>query len=297
MKFGEKHVYMDDLAGAAGGGGAADPGASAGADAAAGAAGTQPGAAQGAGAGAGDGGNPSGSALSGGSEWSLQSIPEKFQVKGEDGEIDITATIRKVDEHRAQLEKRMGTGGIRPKSADEYKLPESDAFKGLDLDPTAAKAFKEKAHGMGLSQQQYEGIMTEWATLAPALVNAGQTETVDAAVNTLKEVWKGDYEANIKESFRAVNKVAEAAGIPYEEVEKAIGNNPVAIRMFAALAKEMREDATPPAAAGATGGGSQSSSDYMQENWAAYSDPKHPQHKAVTDRYQAMSTRENRGKS
>ena len=287
MNFGARHVYMDDLAGAAGGGAGAgaDPGA-------AGAATTQPGGTAGAGTAAGAGGDAAGSALSAGSEWTPQSIPEKFRVAGDDGELDLAASLRKVDEHRSALEKRMGTGDIRPKSADDYKLPDTDVFKGLQLDEAGAKAFRQEAFDMGLTPKQYEAVMGKWASLAPELVNAGQAETVETAVSSLKEVWKDDYDANIKESFRVVNQVADKAGISFAEVEKAIGNNPVAIRLFAALGVEMREDATPPAANGGTGGGAQTRSEYVAENWPAYSNPQDPKHKMVTDRAAALAARE-----
>lgn len=225
---------------------------------------------------------PAASALSGGNEWTPQSIPEKYRVNGEDGQLDLAATVRKVDEHRSALEKRMGVGDIRPKTADEYKLPETDAFKALPLDPATTKAFQAKAHGWGLSQSQYENVMAEYATLAPQLVQAGQAETVDSAVGSLKEAWGADYDKNIRESHRVVSRVAESAGIPYDEVEKAIGNNPVAIRLFAALAPEMREDSTPAAANGAPGAGAQTHQEYISENWAAYSNPRDPKHAAVS---------------
>ena len=288
MKFGAKHVYMEGEPGAPGGGAAppAAPPAGAPAPAAPPAAAPAPAPAE-------PGGAP-GSALSGGNEWTIESIPEKFRVKGADDQIDLQATIRKVDEHRSALEKRMGAGDIRPKTADEYKLPENDTFKALQLDEPAAKAFKEKAHGWGLSQTQYEAVMNEWATLAPGLVNAGQAETVEATTAALKEAWKGDYDANIKESFRAAVRVGEAAGFTYDEVDKAIGNNAVAIRMFAALSKEMREDATPAAANGGTGGGGQTREQYVAENWAAYSNPADPKHKTVTERAQALAMRESK---
>ena len=273
--------FMEGEPGAAGGGAAAG-------DPAGGAGGATEGASQAGGA----AGNPAGSALSTGAEWTIDSIPEKFRVKNEAGEFDHQAMLRKVDEHRSALEKRMGSGDIRPKTAAEYKLPDSDTFKTLQIDETQAKAFQEKAHGWGLSQGQYEAVMTEWATLAPQLVNAGQAETVDTAVASLKEVWKDQYDANIKESFRVVSRVSEAAGIPFDEVEKAIGNNPVAIRLFAALAPEMREDATPAAANGGTGGGAQTRAQYVAENWAAYSNPQDPKYKLVTDHANALAARE-----
>lgn len=300
MKFGERYVYMDDLAGAAGGGAGGDPGAAAGGAGAAGAgAAGEQGAAAGAGAGAGDGGAAAGgagsSALSGGNEWTPDAIPEKFRVKGADGELDLAATVRKVDEHRANLEKRMGAGDIRPKTPDEYKLPDTDVFKNLQLDEAGAKAFRQEAHDMGLSQKQYEAVMGKWATLAPELVNAAQKDTVDTATASLKEVWKGDFDANIRESFRVVNAVAQKAGFTYDEVEAAIGNNPVAIRLFAALGPEMREDATPNGAADAVGDGAQTYEEFIGANWAAYSDPRNPQHKAITARAAQLSARETKG--
>lgn len=272
--------FMEGEPGAAGGGAAGDPAGGAG------------GAAEGASPAGGATGNPAGTALSGGAEWTIDSIPEKFRVKNDAGEFDHQAMLRKVDEHRSALEKRMGTGDIRPKSADEYKVPDTDVFKGLQLDEAGAKAFRQEAHDMGLTQKQYEAVMGKWATLAPQLVNAGQEQTTEGATTALREAWKDQYDANIKESFRVVNRVAESAGIPFDEVEKAIGNNPVAIRLFAALAPEMREDATPAAANGGTGGGAQTAEQYLAENFKAFSDSKDPQHKAVTDRYNALAKRE-----
>lgn len=213
---------------------------------------------------------------------------------GEDGELDVAATLRKVDEGRTALEKRLGDGSARPKTADEYKLPETDVFKNLPLDEKLTKAFKDKAYGWGLSQSQYENVVTEWATLAPSLVEAGQKETVETTVAALKDVFKDGFQDEMRGAFRAINTVAAKAGLTYEEVDSAIGNNPTAIRLFAALSKEMGEDKTPAAAAGATGGAAQTAADYMQANWAAYSDTKHPQHKAVTDHVARLSARENK---
>lgn len=303
MKYGAHHVYMDDLAGAAGGGAGSGAGADAGASGA-GAAGTaaaQSGAAAGAGAGGDAGGaaqGGAGSALSTGNEWTPEAIPEKFRVKGDDGELDWAATVRKVDEHRSALEKRLGTGDIRPKTPDEYKLPDTDVFKGLQLDEAGAKAFRQEAFDMGLTPKQYEAVMGKWATLAPELVNAGKAETVESAMTELKAVWKdeAEFKANISASFKAAVKIGESAGFTYDEVDKAIGNNPVAIRMFAAISKEMGEDATPAAANGATGGGAQTRAEYVAENWPAYSNPQDPKHKLVTDRAAAMAARESRGK-
>lgn len=284
MKLGAHHVLMEGEPGAAGG--AAGAPAAAPAAPGAGAAPAQPPAAPSGGAGAGEGGDPGGSALgaAGAPAWSLTGVPEKYQVKGEDGEIDVLATFAKVDAHRAQLEKRMGSGDIRPKTADEYKLPDTDAFKGLQLDDALAKGFREKAHSWGLSQAQYAAVMNEWATLTPALVNAGLKEDREATLTTLREVWKGDdFDANMRGAFSAVNALAEKAGMIFSEVEASIGNNAAAIRLLAALSKEMAEDKTP-SAAGGTGG--QTDINTLMAH-PAYQDQHHPEHAAVSARVKA----------
>jgi hypothetical protein len=277
-----RHVLMEGEPGAGGGGAAAAPPAP---DAGAG----------GAAAPAPQPGGETGSALStaGAAEWTPDSIPEKFRVKGEDGQLDWQATVRKVDEHRSNLEKRLGSGDIRPKSPDEYKLPDTDVFKSLQLDEAGAKAFRQEAHDMGLSQKQYEAIMGKWATLAPELVNASAQQSADATIASLREVWKTEDEmkSNMQGAYKVVTTLADRAGMSYEDVDKAIGNNPAAIRLFAALSGEIGEDATPASAAGATGGPS-SADEYMQTNWAAYSDPQNPQHQAVTAQVNRLRQRE-----
>lgn len=206
-------------------------------------------------------------------------MPEKYRVKDDAGEWDHLATMRKIDEARGALERRMGEGGIRPKTADEYKLPENDLFKHLQIDDAQAKAFREKAHGWGLSQAQYEAVMNEWAERAPALVQGSAQDSAQTAIASLRETWKGDFDANMRGAFQAVSSVAEKAGLSFQEVESAIGNNPVAIRLFAALSKEMREDSTP-AAAGASGGQGDITALMKSE---AYTDARHPDHARVSE--------------
>jgi len=281
---------------AAGTGAAADPGAADDKGAAdAGAAGTGGAAASGAAADAdaakdGDkGAADKKSALAAGAtadEWSAAKVPEKFQVKNDKGELDVTATFRKVEEHRANLEKRLGAGeNIRPKTADDYKLPDTEEFKAIGIDDATAKGFKEKAHAKGFSQDQYALVMEEYARLAPDLVNAGQALSAEQAIATLKETWKGDYETNIAGAYSVAVKLAKAAGVSEAEMDSAIGNNPVGLRMLAAIAGEMKEDKSSVSANGGTdaaGGGIEA----LMAN-PAYHDPKHPEHTAISNKVRA----------
>lgn len=231
-------------------------------------------------------------ALAAGAEWSFDTVPEKYRVKNEAGEWDHVATLRKVDEHRAALERRLGSGDhIRPKSPEEYKLPET--FKDLPLDEAATAKFRAEAHEMGLSQTQYEAVLNKWKDLAPELVGAAKKDSTETTIAALREHWKDGFDAELRGAHRAVNALAQKAGLTYDEVDAAIGNNPAAIRMFAALSKEMTEDRTPTSANGGMSGGAASFNQYIAENWAAYSNPGDPKHQMVVARALELSRREN----
>lgn len=309
MKF-PQYVFLEAAGadGAAAGGGAASgavTGADAGAAAAAGAGagGAAAGAAGAAdvgaaGAGAADGAAAAGgeadkdgaageavakkSALAAGAdEWTPAKIPEKFQVKNDKGELDVTATFRKVEEHRSNLEKRLGAGeNIRPKTADDYKLPESETIKAIGLDDETTKTFKAEAHEWGLSQAQYEKVMEKYATLAPQLVNGGREISAEETIASLKGLWKGDFDTNITGAYTVAAKLAKAAGVSEAEMDAAIGNNPVGIRMLAAIAGEMKEDKSSASANGGTaaaGGGIETLLSHP-----AYHDAKHPEHASIS---------------
>lgn len=287
-KFGARYVYMEGVPGSAGGG---TDGAPSGAPAASATTTPEQGAAAGAGATADPAGNSAGSALSGGGDWTLESVPEKYQVKGADGQVDVAATLRKVDEGRTALEKRLGEGGAAPKTSADYKVPEAIDLSTIGFDEASTQATKDWAHGLKLNQAQFEGVMAKYASVAPELAKGGVAYTAESAVASLKEAWKGDYDKNIQDSFRVVSRIGQTAGFTPEEVDAAIGNNPVAIRMFASLAAEMREDQTPASANGSIGSGDTADS-YMAANYEAYSNPRDPKHKQVTDRVNALRSRE-----
>jgi hypothetical protein len=291
------YPLMDPEPGAAGGGadpGAANPGAggaadpAAGGDPAKGAADPAKGAADEGkeGAEGGDAAKKSALAAGAGDEWSAAKVPEKFQIKNDKGELDVNATFRKVEEHRANLEKRLGAGdNIRPKTADDYKLPESETFKAIGIDDEAAKSFKAEAHEWGLSQSQYEKVMEKYATLAPQLVNAGQALSAEETISTLKEVWKDDHQANLAGAYTVAERLAKSAGVSEAEMDAAIGNNPIAIRMLASLKKEFGEDSPPNSAGGASNAGDGGIEKLLTH--PAYNDAHHPEHKAISAKVRA----------
>ena len=119
------HVFMDETpsgeGGGAGGGSAAAP------------------------AGGAEGGSPTGAAAEGGAagsggtaleaggqgEGQQHFIPEKFLVKAEDGTVDLEGSAKKLAENYGNLEKRMGSGDMPPKSAEDYQITVPDTLKDV----------------------------------------------------------------------------------------------------------------------------------------------------------------------
>lgn len=275
-----------NAAGADGGSGGGDPGAG-GSDGSSGAppAGSTPPA----GADGGAGGQPAGSVLNQGanvdpgaepSAW----IPEKYQVKKDDGSIDIDASARKLAEAHGHLEKRLGSGDLPPKTADEYQLTLPDTFKDVDVraDPDMAE-FLQDAHAAGMNQKQVDAVMKAYAKMATTMAQGGAAASAEDCAADLRSSWASDsdYKRNVSLAYSAQQVAAQKAGLTFEQVDKALGNNPTFLRLMAALGPEFSED---------TSVGGESIRATSQEDVEklmlsdAYKDPKHVDHAKVSER-------------
>jgi hypothetical protein len=312
---GHRYVLMDSTPGAAGsgaggaGGGSGNSGAGgassdggagnagaagaagAGANSATGAGASNPVSAMAAGAAAEGAGSAGGGEGSGASADPWGFIPEKFIVKNAAGEIDQAASARKVEEHRANLEKRLGTGDIPPKSAADYKLPEPpEALKGMAFDDAATSKFKDDAHKAGLTPSQFEFVMGKYFELAPALVNGGQQVKMEDTVKTLKDTWGDSYQANATAAWRGMSQIAEIAGLPVDEVEAELGNSPAFNRIMAAVGQQLKEDKSVNPGNAAPGGGGMEEAATIQMS-DAFRNPKNPGHQAALAKWNAIVTK------
>lgn len=187
-------------------------------------------------------GTPPAGATPGPNDW----VPEKFRVMKEDGSLDLEASARKVEEHRSNLEKRLGAGDIPPKTAAEYKVNVDDKFKELFKAEELAKdpamiAFLEKAHAEGMSQKGVDLFLNEWFERSTALLDTKATMDAEACTNALKEVWKTDTE--FKENNRAAYRAAkEYGGDQFDAILTKYGNDPQIIQMLAKIGRELGED-------------------------------------------------------
>jgi hypothetical protein len=278
----EKHVFMDGTLGAAGGGAGAPAAATPPATPVAATTPPESAMAVGAGAegaGAGADANP----------WAF--IPEKFIVKNEAGEVDHQASARKVEEHRSNLEKRLGEGGVRPKAATEYKLPElPEALKGASFDDAITNQFKEDAHKAGFSQAQFEFAMGKYFELAPALVNGAQKVSAEDTIATLKQTWGPEYEKNGQAAWRGMNQIAQAAGLTPQEVEAELGNSPAFNRIMAVVGAQLKEDKSVNPGGSTPGGGGELEAAAIQMS-EAFRNPKDPGHKSALAKWHAIVTK------
>ncbi|CAJ0800758.1 hypothetical protein LMG18090_04042 [Ralstonia mannitolilytica] len=210
-------------------------------------------------------------------------IPEKYRVSKEDGTFDIDASARKLAEAYTNAEKRIGTGDLPPKSADEYTVTVPDAMKEA-FDPATDAGFKDfatKMHGLGLTQKQLDGVMESYFAMAPQLV-AGAAQ-LDGAASTaeLKKAWAtdADFNRNVRNAYVGAEAIARKAGMNMDAIMGGpLGNDPTFIKLMAAIGPEFAEDIPP-------GGDVLRTSDQdikslMQSE--AYTNPKHPDNARVS---------------
>ena len=205
-------------------------------------------------------------------------IPEKYQVKRDDGSIDIDATSLKLAEGYAHLEKRIGTGDLPPKSADEYQIAIPEQLQEhLSADDPLFSEFKSEALAAGMTQAQMDFVMSKYFDIAPNLVTGSRELSAESCAAELRSEWKTDeqFKAEVGKAYKAVNTYA---GSDAESLIKDYGNDPRIVRLLSRIGGELGEDAPiGNIAPQSTGGGVES---LMQSE--AYLNPKHPEHKAVS---------------
>lgn len=164
-------------------------------------------------------------------------------------------------EQRAAFYTKLG----RPETADKYTITKpADLPEGIQYSPEVETAFKDHAHKLGFSDAQAKATYNWYY----GLVKAGheqqlkaEKEATDAAVNSLKDEWKGDaFKSNSELARRAFTKF----GGEKPEVLKfirdtkvngvALGDHPTFLKIFAEIGKAISEDSLSAGGRGGMGG-------------------------------------------
>lgn len=149
----------------------------------------------------------------------------------------------------ADLEKRLGSGELPPATPEDYKAePVLAAVKEKlkiepKLDPELTKTFAKEAHAAGLTQKQYEWVMTKYFEQIPALASRVFENSFAEAQKELQAVWASETEmqANVSRAYRAFMAYAPEKYRTQEAMDR-VGNNPLVIQILAAIGKDMGED-------------------------------------------------------
>ena len=180
-------------------------------------------------------------------------LPEKYRVVGEDGKtLNLEASARKVAEAHGHLERRLGSGDAPPSTAEGYKVNVpaalADKINAEDLTKTDDfKGFLGKLHAAGASQKVVDTAVAEMLERGVKMQSAMPILAQAEAEAAMRQVdgWKteADYGKQIGLAFRAASGFGDKCGVSMQEIESAgLANNPVFLRIMAAVGPEMGED-------------------------------------------------------
>jgi len=227
-------------------------------------------------------------------------IPEKFLVKNAAGEIDYQATALKLaaDGYKP-LERRLGSGDARPVKVEDYqvKVPEAlaDRINAEQLSQDEGfRSFLAKMHEAGASQSVVDTAVAELLSRGTAMREAGPAIKQAECVATLREIdgWKteGEFQRNMTAAYRAAERVF---GNELQGMLETYGNDPKFVQAMAKLWPEMAED---------SGASAEAQAQMVQTVESLMADPaylndRHPQHRSIVARVQAMQEQMTRGRS
>jgi len=191
---------------------------------------------------------------------------DKFdQLLKAEGQMVRIPDEKATDAEKAEFYKRIG----RPETADKYTITKPEGLpEGIPYSTDLEPLFKAKAHELNLTDAQAKAIYGWYYDLAKQGYGKTQAEEAaakEAAVNALKDEWKGDtFKENVEVATRAFKKFFgdDDKATKFIETEKIgnvpIGDHPMFLKIFASIGKQISDDSMN---AGRSGGGEGSLSD------------------------------------
>lgn len=192
----------------------------------------------------------------------------------------------------------------RPAAADKYDLGDWKPPENAGWNAEAQTKMMGVFHEAGLNSAQAQKLLKSYAELSGAGVKALEAkagEQAAAGETALKKEWGGEYDAKLEQANRAVKSVFGAALAEGKKVQLADGtfllDHPGLAKAFAALGATMAEPGELAGGKGAGGGGgavttaAQAQAEIERligpargDPKHAYTDPAHPEHKALQKR-------------
>lgn len=138
------------------------------------------------------------------------------------------------DEEKAEFFEKIG----RPKEAGEYKW---DTPEGFEVDSEVLTERNAKLHELGITQDQYQGIMDIYAEEVDRINGnwlQDEKQVISESEQALKEEWGNDYQKNID----GVAKMAEKFGLKDTLMETGLINHLPVLQMLHKVRLSTTED-------------------------------------------------------
>jgi hypothetical protein len=146
------------------------------------------------------------------------------------------------------LEQKLGTAATEkpPEKAGDYEFKVSDLPDGVQVNKQFLEKFKEKAHGLDLSNEK-AGSLLSWyfdeVGNSTSSLSRALTEAKAEGEKTMKTEWGDKYVENVKTSGRGMKHYA---GSDFEAVkdimdETGMGSHPAVLRMFMRIGETIKE--------------------------------------------------------
>lgn len=203
-------------------------------------------------------------------------IPEKFQVRGADGSMDLAASSQKLAQSYEHAVRRIGKPDGAPESPSAYTVTVPEHLD-IEIPEGTFAPFMERAHAAGLSQAQMDFVMSEYFDALPSFMNDAAAVKLDQAKAELAQVWSdpAEMERNMQYAERAVLAMPPDL---QEDIKVRFATDPVFWRFAAHFGKEVGEDRS------INGGGGQATTSNAEALMAteAYRNARHPDHAKVS---------------
>lgn len=132
----------------------------------------------------------------------------------------------------------------RPPTAAEYELPQDGMPEGFQQDDARLKTMQEKAFALGITKQQFAGLVRADAEVVEELTKTGQT-----AQEAQRAEWQSQIKEKLGAAFEQDLNLAKSAVMSFggEELrtllnESGLGDHPAMVTAFAAIGRAVAED-------------------------------------------------------
>jgi len=184
----------------------------------------------------------------------------------------------------------------RPETPDKYTVPTIKLEGGHELNPDLVKEAQSKLHSAGLTDKQFQAVMSLYGEttnkgLAASKVSSEQART--AAEQALKQEFGDRYTVKVDLAKAALRKFGDESLVGYLN-ESGLGNDPRLIKLLASVSEGMMEDRTHLRTQGLNITGTTAAAQELEglkmdpEFQKALFDGQNPGHKAALDRWMSL---------